>query len=165
MERTLTLKDREARRLLAVERVSQGYSQTEVAAFLGVSDRAVRHWMKAYRDRGHDGLVSRGHPGRPDKLQPDQVAEVLSWFRQSPTDFGFSTRLWTAARVAALIRERFGVSFNSRYLSGWLANHNITPQRPQPVPKERDPVRIDAWVRDHWPRILKKGARIEPISF
>ena len=118
MDRPLTLKDREARRLLAVERVNQGYSQTDVAAFLGVSDRAVRYWMKAYRARGRDGLRTPGHPGRPVKLSPGQVAEVLSWFRQSPTAFGYATHLWTAARVAALIRDRLGVSFNPRYLSG-----------------------------------------------
>jgi transposase len=164
MDRPLTLKDREARRLLAVERVNQGYSQTDVAAFLGVSDRAVRYWMKAYRARGRDGLRSPGHPGRPVKLSPGQVAEVLSWFRQSPTAFGYATHLWTAARVAALIRDRLGVSFNPRYLSGWLADRGVTPQRPQPVPKQRDQNRIDAWVRDVWPRILKKGAPNGPTS-
>lgn len=165
MDRPLTLKDRETRRLLAVDRVNQGYSQTEVAAFLGVSDRAVRHWMKAYRDGGRDGLLTRGHPGPPVKLRPDQVAEVLSWFHQSPTAFGYATHLWTAARVAALIRDRFGVCFNSRYLSTWLANHGVSAQRPQPVPKQRDQNRIDAWVRDDWPRILKKGVAIGPMSF
>ena len=165
MDHSLTLKEREARRLLAVERVNQGYSQAEVAAFLGVTDRAVRHWMKAYRDRGHAGLRSRGHPGRPDKLRPEQIAEVLSWFRHSPTAFGYATHLWTAARVAALIRDRFGVSFNPRYLSGWLANRDITPQRPQPVPKERDQARIHAWVRNDWPRVVKKGAPTGPTSF
>ncbi len=164
MDHSLTLKEREARRLLAVERVNQGYSQAEVAAFLGVTDRAVRHWMKTYRDRGRDGLRSRGHPGRPDKLRPEQVAVVLSWFRQSPTAFGYATHLWTAARVAALIRDRFGVSFNPRYLSGWLANRDITPQRPQPVPKQRDQARIDAWVRNDWPRVVKKGAPLGPTS-
>lgn len=165
MNQRLSRKEREGRRLLAVERVNQGYTQTEVAAFLGVSDRAVRHWMKAYRDRGHAGLLTPGHPGRPDKLRPDQVAEVLSWFRQSPTDFGYDTHLWTAARVAALIRDRFGITFNSRYLSGWLADRGVTPQRPQLVPKQRDQARIDTWVRDDWPRILKKGALTGPMSF
>jgi transposase len=165
MNQSLSRKERESRRLLAVARVNQGYTQTEVAAFLGVSDRAVRYWIKAHRDRGREGLLTPGHPGRPHKLQPEQIAEVLSWFRQSPTAFGYDTHLWTAARVAALIRERFGVSFNSRYLSGWLANHGITPQRPQLVPKQRDQARIDAWVRTDWPRILKKGAPTELMSY
>lgn len=165
MNRPLTRKEREARRLLAVERINQGYSQTAVAAFLGVTDRAVRYWMKTYREQGSQGLLTRGHPGRPDKLRPDQVAEVLSWFRRSPTEFGYATHLWTAARVAALIRDRFGVSFHPRYLSGWLADRGITPQRPRPVPKQRDQARIDAWVRGRWPRVLKKGAPRRPTSF
>jgi transposase len=165
MKRPLTLKDREARRLLAVERVNQGYSQTTVAEFLGVTPRAVRSWMKSFREAGHAGLLSPGHPGRPDKLTPDQAAEVLSWFRQSPTAFGYSTHLWTGARVAALIRERFGVTYNPRYLIRWLSNRGISSQRPQRVPQERQPARIDAWVRDHWPRIVKKGAPSALTSF
>jgi transposase len=165
MDRPLTLKDREARRLLAVERVNQGYSQTAVAEFLGVTPRAVRGWMKTFREAGRAGLLSKGHPGRPDKLTPEQAAEVLSWFRQSPTAFGYSTHLWTGARVAALIHERFGVVYNSHYLIRWLSNRQITPQRPQRVPRERDPARIDDWVRDAWPRIVKKGAPSAPTSF
>ncbi len=164
METTHTLKEWENRRVLAVERVNQGWSQADVARFLGVDPRSVRRWMHVYRQGGLDALQSQGHPGRPPKLDAEQTATVLSWFRHSPTAFGYDSDLWTARRVADLIAKHFGIAFNSRYLSAWLSNHDITPQRPQRLARERDDERIDAWIRDEWPEILKKGLPRMPIS-
>jgi transposase len=157
MKNSRTAQELENRRCLAVERVNAGYSQTEVAYFLGVDPRSVRRWMKAYRDGGLSSLKAKPRPGRPPTLTGTQVQTVLSWFQQSPKDFGFRTELWTARRVTQLIRERFGVSFNHRYICAWLANHDITPQKPQRQARERDQARIDHWIAVDWPRILKKG--------
>ena len=155
----------EHRRRLAVERVQQGYAQIEVARFLGVDPRSVRRWVTAHRTGGDPALDAKVHPGRPRKLDADQTAIVLSWFRQKPSDFGYDTELWTARRVAEQIRKHFGVTFNSHYLSAWLFDHDITPQRPQKQARERDQARIDTWINDDWSRILKKGRPKKPISF
>lgn len=165
MKTTWTAQELEDRRRLAVDRVNAGYSQTEVADFLGVDSRSVRRWVKAYRDGGEEALSARPRPGRPRSLTEKQTGTVLSWFRQSPTAFGFRTDLWTARRVAELIRKQFQVSMNHRYLNAWLTNHDITPQKPQKRARERDQERIDRWVARDWPRILKKGLARKPISF
>lgn len=154
----------ERRRMLAVQRVNEGYAQTEVAEFLGVAARSVRRWMQAFRQGGWEALKARGRPGRPPHLNEQQTATVLSWFRQSPTSFGFATELWTARRVAILIQRYFGISFNHRYLSAWLADRAITPQKPQRRARQRDEERIQRWVAKDWPRILKKGLDVAPIS-
>jgi transposase len=148
----------ERRRRLAVERVQGGYSTEEVAEFLGVSGRAVRGWVAAFRESGDDGLEAQPAPGRPPKLTDDQQAIVLGWLHRPPTDLGFPTDLWTAARVGQLIQRSWGVRFNPRYLSRWLRRRGLTPQRPVRVPRERDPQVIAAWVRDEWPRIQKTRA-------
>jgi transposase len=164
METSWTSRELEKRRRLAVERVMAGYSQVAVAAFLGVSQRSVRRWVKAYRDEGASGLTARPRRGRPAHLTPQQTQQMLGWFRHSPKDFGFATELWTARRVAWLIEKRFGVCFHPRYLNAWLTQRGITPQKPQKQARERDQARIDRWVAEDWPRILKKGLPSVPIS-
>jgi len=164
MKTSWTTQELEKRRRLAVDRVNAGYSQTEVAAFLGVEPRSVRRWMKAYREGGHDALAAKPRPGRPTHLTPTQADTVLGWFRHSPTTFGFPTELWTARRVAHLIQERFGVDFNHRYLSAWLTQREITPQKPERQARERDQARIDRWIAKDWPRILKKGLAAKRTS-
>src|SRR5262245_32266108 len=106
MKTTWTVRELANRRKLAVERVNQGYTQAEVATFLGVDVRSVRRWLQAYRQGGFDALLAKPRPGRPPHLTDQQVQSVLGWLPQSPTAFGFSTELWTAKRVAHVIRER-----------------------------------------------------------
>lgn len=164
MKTSWTSQELEKRRRLAMERVNAGYSQVEVAEFLGVSDRSVRRWVKAYRDGGAAALTAKPRSGRPAHLTPEQTREVLGWFRQSPKAFGFATELWTARRVAWLIEKQFGVVFHHRYLNAWLTNRGITPQKPQKQARERDQARIDGWIARDWPRILKKGLPRTPTS-
>ena len=64
-----TAKELEARRKLAVERVLAGYQQREVAAFLGVSEGTVNHWIQACRRAGGlEGILAKPTPGRPLRL-------------------------------------------------------------------------------------------------
>ena len=99
----------ERRRLLAVQRVLEGYSSEEVAEFLGVDPRSVRRWVAAYRGQGERGLRARPASGRPPKLTLLQEKIVRRWLADSPTDHEFETELWTAPRLARLIREEFGI--------------------------------------------------------
>jgi transposase len=157
MTYTRTAQELENRRRLAVDRVNAGYSQTQVARILKVAPRSVRRWIHAFREGGDDALKARPRSGPPCKLTPEQTQTVLGWFRQSPLEFGFITELWTARRVAQLIRQHFDVSINHRYVCAWLAARGITPQKPQRQARERNQAEIERWLREDWPRIQKKG--------
>jgi len=145
----------ERRRRLAVCRVRSGYTQKDVADFLGVHPRTVQRWMQTYRKHGMRGLKARPASGRPPKLTLWQERAVLQWFRKSPTEFGFTTELWTAPRVAALILRKFHKKFHARYINQWLAQRRITPQKPSRQARERNQREIRRWVREDWPRIKK----------
>ena len=99
----------EHRRLLAVQRVLEGYSTQEVAEFLGVDPRSVRRWVAAYRQDGGSGLCARPAPGRPPKLTTTQEKIVRRWLAEKPTEHGFATDLWTGPRLAKLIHQEFGI--------------------------------------------------------
>ena len=145
----------ERRRRLAVSRVRSGYTQTEVAQFLGVHLRTVQRWMQAYREFGWSGLKGQPIPGRPRRLSAAQERRVLSWFRRSPRSFGFPTELWTAGRVREVIRRKFHKEFHPHYINQWLAQRRITPQKPTCQARERDERKVRRWLREEWPRIKK----------
>jgi len=157
----------ERRRRLAVARITEGWTHTQVAEFLNVNIRTVGLWWARHRADPVHGLDAKPHPGAKPKLTSEQEAEVLSWFGQSPTAFGFANELWTAARVAQLIERKFGVAYNSHYLSDWLARRRITSQKPDTQPRERDPVKIARWLDEEWPVLKKKldaGAHLTLID-
>lgn len=164
MRTTRTALELEHRRRDAVNRVLAGHTQTQVAEIFNVDRRTVVRWMQAYRAGGDAALKAKPRPGPPPKLAAEQTATVLGWLRQKPSAFGFSTELWTARRIAHLIRQEFGVTMNHRYLNAWLTRRGITPQKPKKQARERDPLRIDRWLVEDWSRILKKGRPRMPIS-
>jgi transposase len=154
----------EARRRLAVRRVSDGWKRADVAAFLGVHPETVGEWVRAHKAGGDAALAAKPHPGRKPFLTPDQEKRVLGWLADPPTEHGFRTDLWTAKRVAHLIEKRLGVRFHPRYLREWLSKRDYTPQKPARQARQRDPAVIDRWLNEDWPRIKKRPAGGRPTS-
>lgn len=155
----------ERRRVLAVRRMLDGYSAEDVADFLGVDAGSVRRWWAVFGRDGWAGLRARPIAGRPPKLTRTQEKIVLRWLADPPTAFGFSTELWTAARLVDLIRQEWGIALNPRYLPRWLRRRGFSPQKPERVPRERNEEVIAAWLRRDWPRIKKTPRLGGPTSF
>lgn len=128
----------------------------QVAAVLGVHVESVRLWVRNHKRGGDDALDARPHSGRPAFLTPDQESEVRDWLLRKPTEFGFRTDLWSAGRVAQLIRERMGVEFHPNYLREWLSKRGYSPQKPIRRAKQRNPEAIDHWLREDYPAVQKK---------
>jgi transposase len=159
-----TAAELEARRILAVQRVNEGWAQKDVAAFLGVHPVTVRKWVARHRAAGDDGLKAKPTPGRPRFLTAEQERQVLGWLAEPPTKHGFDTDLWTARRVADLILRKLGVRFHPSYLREWLSARNFTPQKPARRARQRNPAAIARWVAEDWPRIQKRRPRSTPTS-
>jgi transposase len=149
---------------LAVQRVTDGWSRAEVAAFLGVHPETVAEWVRAHQAGGDKALAAKPHPGRAPFLTAEQEKQVLGWLAESPTRHGFRTDLWTAKRVAQLILQKLKVTFHPHYLREWLTKRGYTAQKPSRRAKQRNPVEIDRWLREEWPRIKKKSGGRRPTS-
>jgi transposase len=154
----------EATRRRAVARVLAGQTQVAVAQAFGLHLTTVAKWVARHRAEGVDGLAARPTPGRPRFLTDAQEAQVRSWLTQKPTDHGFRTNLWTAARVAHLIDREFGVTYHPNYLREWLTQRGYSPQRPAKKARQRNDDAIAGWVANDWPRIQKKRPRPTPTS-
>ena len=164
MEEPTTRAGMESRRRLAVEKVLAGWMHKDVADFLGVHPVTVGQWMRAHRAAGPDALAAKPHSGRKRFLTPEQETEVLGWLADRPTAHGFPTDLWTARRVADLIRTRFGVAYHPHYLREWLAKRGCSPQKPARRARERDEGAGLDWLRGQWPDLLKKRSPTPPTS-
>jgi transposase len=154
----------EATRRRAVQSVLSGQTQAAVANAFGIHSVTVAKWMARHRADGDAGLSARPTPGRPRFLTPKQDQQVRSWLAQKPTAHGFRTDLWTASRVAELIRRKFGVEFHPHYLRSWLKKRGYSPQRPVRKARQRNEEAIVHWVANDWPRIQKKRATPKPTS-
>lgn len=152
------------RRFLAVRRVGEGIPPAQVAEVLGVHTETVRFWVRTHRAGGDAALRGTPHPGRTPFLTPDQETQVRTWLTQLPTAFGFRTDLWTAARVAQLIRDRFGVVYHPSYLREWLTKRGYSPQKPKRQARQQDPERVREFLTTTYPALQKQSPRTTRTS-
>ena len=159
-------REKEARRMIAAGLFEQGeLRDSQIAALLEVTTRAVNKWHKAFREGGRQALRSSGPPGTPGLLDAWQCLQLRQVLRRGAKDYGFATDNWTLKRVRRLIAERFGVTYAT--LSGvWrlLRRIGYSPQRPSRVAVERDEAEIIEWAEQSWSRIVKRGASAGPGS-
>src|SRR5919199_4978620 len=98
---------REERRLRAWALHQQGWMGTVIAAALGVSKGAVSRWLKRARVGGAEALYSQPPPGPSPRLSPEQLAQLPDLLARGAEALGFIGAVWTAKRIAAVIRQEF----------------------------------------------------------
>jgi len=147
---------REGRRLRAWALKAKGWSQQAIAEALGVTAGAVSQWMRRGREGGVDALKRRLAPGPTPKLTDEQRAQVPVLLAQGAEAFGFRGDVWTAKRVATVIRREFGVSYHPNHVGKLLRALGWSVQKPIERASQRNEAAIEAWRTERWPA-LKKG--------
>ena len=147
---------REGRRLRAWELKQQGWTQHAIAEALGVTPGAVSPWMTRAKAGGVEALRRRPAPGPMPKLPPEQRARIPPLLARGAEAFGFRGAVWTAGRVATVIKREFGVRYHPNHVGKLLRAAGWTAQKPIRRATQRDEAAIAAWYTERWPA-LKKG--------
>jgi transposase len=151
-----TAAELERRRRRAVALVQAGESPCVVARILGVARSSLRRWRR--RARQPDGLVAKAHLGPKPRLDARQLLALETLLNQGAVAHGWPNHLWTAARVAVLIKRHFGVAFHPDHVRRMLNRRlHWTSQKPQKRARERNIKEVERWIADDWPRILRQA--------
>ena len=152
------------KRILAILILSSDHVITEVSDLLGVSDQAVRQWFKVYLVKGIRGLNSGKSPGRPPKLNKAQRKELAKLIKHGPEACGFPGSCWRTPMIQHVIKEKFGIFYNARYLSELLKSMGFSYQKAKFVASKRDKEARNDWLNTTWPDIMelaeKKNAHV-----
>lgn len=135
-----------------------GWTQTAIAAALGVTQSAVSKWLTAAA-AGPAALRARKSPGRPVKLTAAQREALVPLLTQGAEAHGFAGDVWTSARVATLITRQFGVTLCDRQVRRLLHQLDWSRQTPLQRADQRDEAAIQRWVRERWPALKKSHTR------
>lgn len=156
---------REGRRLRAWELYQQGRPQNKIAEALGVTEGAVSQWISKGKTQGPEALRHRPSPGAPPKLTREQRAQLPTLLAKGAEAFGFRWQVWTAARIAAVIKREFGVSYHPTHCGRLLKAIKHSRQKPETRASQRDEQAILIW-KEHRAAELKKRLkrRSAPLS-
>jgi transposase len=154
----------ECRRRQAMELLDYGLSLNEVARRLHCHASSVMRWRDARRTGGDAGLKPKPTPGRPAKLTRKQHDRLVRLLLKGAMAHGYRTELWTTARIADLIEEKFAVRYHRDHIGRLMASLGWTYQKPEKRALEHNDAAIEEWKRTEWRRIKKTPSGWRPIS-
>jgi transposase len=109
-----------ARRLSALLWRDDGKTGPEIAQLLGVGARAVRNWLRLYRQKGLEALCTLHYRGDPGALVPSQAEKLKAEIQTGRFRCARQVREWLQATFAVAyslsgtkrLLERLGCSFH-----------------------------------------------------
>jgi transposase len=147
---------REARRYRAWELKQKGWTQTQIAEALGVTCGAVSQWFKIVREKGLNGLRSQKGGGPRPRLTEQQLQGLPELLERGSEAYGFRGEVWTRARVGAVIKQEYGISYSDRHVGRMLHKIGWSLQKPVERASQRDEAAIARWSTETWPELKKK---------
>jgi transposase len=151
-----TPQELERRRRRIVELVEKGESPTTLARLFGVAVSSIHRWRRMARLP--DGLKPIANPGPKHGLDDSQLQQLEALLLQGAKQHGWHNDLWTASRVAVLIKRHFGVDYHPEHVRKILKQRlRWTSQKPRRKARERDDKEIERWKADEFPRIVREA--------
>jgi transposase len=153
-----TAAELERRRRRAVALLEQGEAPALVARILGVRRTSLHRWRRMARQ--DKDLAAKPPSGARRRLSDAQLSELEQLLRKGAPAHGFPNELWTAARVALLIRRHFGVTYHPEHVRKLLRRRlNWSSHKPQRRARQRNDKEVERWKADEFPRILREAWR------
>jgi transposase len=138
-------------RLHGVLLVAQGMTCPEVAGMLGDAPRSVENWVRRFEAEGLAGLQEGERPGRPRRLDSQQLAEVDAVLRKTPRAVGMSGNFWDGKTLAAWIKRQYGTCLGVRQSQRLFRQLGFPLRKPRPMVAQADPERQKAHKKNSWP--------------
>ena len=140
-----------------------GFTQVQVAQALGVGERQVRRWQKRFRRGGWKALEKRTRgrrPGEQEALTAAQQQRIVEAIRsKNPDQLRIPALLWTRSSVQDLIERWCGVRLEVGTVGRYLRRWGFTLKRPTRRALEADPVVVEAWLSDAYPKLKERARR------
>ena len=150
---------REERRLRAWKLKEQGWQQKEIAGALGVSEGAVSQWLKRGRAGGVAALKAHPPTSMTPRLTAEQKMQIPGLLAKGAEAYGFRGDVWTASRVAEVIKRTFGVRYHRDHVGKLMREAGWSRQKPVERASQRNEEALKQWSEERWPDIKKKPSR------
>ena len=126
-------------RLHGVLLVAQGLTCPQVGGLLGDSPRSVVNWVQRFETQGLAGLSEGERPGRPSRLNDEQLVKVEVALRAHPSQFGLPTQMWDGPTLSEFLRRKFGVKLKVRQCQRLFRQLGFRLRKPRPQVAQADP--------------------------
>jgi transposase len=144
------------RRANALLLLDDGLSCQAIAKVLYMDDDTIRYWYQLYQEKGLTWLAEFGYRGRACELTAHQQEGLKQWVTQ--------TLPRTTTMVGEWIERTYGVSYTRSAIIKLLARLNLEYRKPKTVPRQLDPARQAAFIREY-EALLNRLGEDEAVLF
>lgn len=101
-------------RLVAAIGHKNGVTQTELSEWLGVERKTIYNWLDRIEGSEDfiDAVTDEPRPGRPRKLNREELERLAEALRTSPEAAGFEAENWSPTMVKTHIESAFDVEYS-----------------------------------------------------
>jgi len=135
-------------RLHAILLVAQGMSSRQAAQLLGDSPRTVAYWVQRFETEGLAGLADADRPGRPRRLDQNQLYQIEQALRKSPIEVGLSVNLWDGKALSAYIKLEFGIQLGVRQCQRLFRQLGFRLRKPRSKIANSDPFKKEEFKKN-----------------
>lgn len=125
-------------RLHAILMVAQGLSCTNVAGLLGDSPRTVAYWVNRFENEGLAGLADAERPGRPRRLNEQQLSQIQDALRSRPKEYDLNANMWDGKLLSHFIKKQFGIELGVRQCQRLFRQFGFRLRKPRPLIAKAD---------------------------
>lgn len=129
-------------RCTAIQFLIVGTPRAQVCKALAVTDRSLRTWIRAFNERGIDGLIVQKRPGRTTILrgeQATQFARLIAAPEQADRTF------WTAKAFHGYLSDTYQVECSYETVVRFFHRQGFALKVPRPWPDRQDEVLREAF--------------------
>jgi transposase len=129
-------------RCTAIQLLTTGVTRDQVCQALLVSERSLRNWIKAFNERGIDGLIVQKRPGRTAILRGEQAvqfARLIAEPQQAERTF------WTAKAFHGYLADTYQIECSYETVVRFFHRQGFALKVPQPWPDRQDEAQREAF--------------------
>ena len=161
--RKLSIDAQASMRKIALKLVKRGEKQKAVADIIGVSRQTISEWVSKSR-RGDKYTISGKRRGRKVGehriINNDQAEEIQNHINNSRPEYhNIKSALWSRKSINALIKKYYGFFLPLSTIGEYLRRWGYTAQRPKKLAYEQQPARVEYWLDEEYPEIVKQAVQ------
>ena len=126
-----------AYRVSMVNLILSGMSAKELAAHCGDGETTLMSWVTKVDHYGWDSLRAKKQPGKPCKLDAEQIEKIKAAVLNDPGEYGFN--VWDGPSLSKYIKDTFDVNLGVRACQKLFHKMGFSLIRPQTYPALENP--------------------------
>lgn len=129
-------------RCTAIQMLLVDISRQQVCKALIVTQRALRKWIKAFNERGVDGLIAKKRPGRTAIIKGEQAEELLALIEKPQTA---ERAFWTAKAFHGYISDQYRIECSYQTVVRFFHRQGFALKYPRPWSDRQDEEQREAF--------------------